>query len=75
MHAKMKFDILSYFKVPFKTVKFQWTSRSVNFISLVTSLFWASGGGATDSSSHVLYMGVSYSRSRAHGMLNSYPIN
>ena len=37
-------------------------------------LFQASWGGATNNlsnSSHVLHMGVSYSRERAHGMLNS----
>ena len=46
------------------------TFVSVIFILFVTSciclvfhlLYWASGGGATNSSSHVLHMGVSYSR-------------
>ena len=33
-------------------------------------LCWALGGGATNKPTHVLYMGVSYSGQRAHGMLN-----
>ena len=34
-------------------------------------LFWVSGGGDTNSPYHVLYLGIS----RAHVMLNPYPIN
>ncbi len=34
-------------------------------------LCWALGGGATNSPSYVLYMGVSYSRWCAHGTLHS----
>ena len=33
-------------------------------------LCWSSGGGATTIPPRVLYMGVSYSRKRAHGELN-----
>ena len=46
-------------------------SVSVNFTSLVTSYFGFKDEEPQTAFLHVLYMGISYSRSHANGMLNS----
>ena len=51
---------------------FKWLSRSVNFISLVTSCFGLQE--EEPQTAHLMsYLGVSYSRQRAHRTLNPYP--
>ncbi len=42
---------------------------------ITSHLLCLASGGATNSPSHVLYMGVSYSRQHAHGTLNPDAIN
>ena len=53
----------------------KWPSWSVNFISLVTPPVLGFRRRSHKQPTHVLYMGVSYSRLPADGMLNPYPIN
>ena len=68
------FDLVgTKFNMPANYLSSHWLSVSRLYILSVNfmSLCWTSRGRATNNLRHVLYMGVSYSRYRAHGTLNS----